>query len=268
MPPKGSHFNLSDEAKAKIRAALTGRKHSAETIEKIRLGNLGKKRTPEMVENNRRAHIGLPSARKGAHHTEEAKQKLRDARARQTHPSFVANGITPEMVAEAGKRGMRWCGGCKAFLFNQEFYIANHRYCKLCAGVSNREHRATWTEEQNAEYRARVSEYRITNAANIRRNWMLKRYGVTPEWYDAKLAEQDGHCALCSATTDGRRLQPKAIVQERKYLLVDHNHETGLARGLLCAKCNTALARVEYIQDWATKALAYLACYATSEVTY
>jgi hypothetical protein len=47
-----------------------------------------------------------------------------------------------------------------------------------------------------------------------------------------KLREyQDGKCAVC---------------EERKELLVDHDHDTGWVRGLLCNRCNTT----EGQKDW------------------
>ena len=55
----------------------------------------------------------------------------------------------------------------------------------------------------------------------------LAQYGLTPEAYDALVAEQGGRCYLC-----GREESP---------LHVDHDHETGLRRRLLCNMCNRGL---------------------------
>jgi hypothetical protein len=56
-----------------------------------------------------------------------------------------------------------------------------------------------------------------------------KQLGVTDAEYARLLAAQGGHCAICEATPKTRRLH------------VDHNHRTGLVRGLLCHRCNRAL---------------------------
>lgn len=56
----------------------------------------------------------------------------------------------------------------------------------------------------------------------------LVRYGLTIEDFDRMMVEQDGKCALCLRAVDYR-------------LFVDHDHETGRVRGLLCSKCNGAL---------------------------
>lgn len=64
--------------------------------------------------------------------------------------------------------------------------------------------------------------------------------------YDEMLHAQNGVCAIC-----GR--PPKAI-----RLAVDHNHQTGKIRALLCGPCNTALSHVEHESDFSKKALIYL----------
>ena len=81
------------------------------------------------------------------------------------------------------------------------------------------------------------------------------KFGVTPEWYETKLAEQGGHCALCPSTLSGK--------SEQTRLSIDHNHVTGDIRGLLCQSCNAALERIETVPGWGEAAVAYLTCYAT-----
>ncbi len=56
----------------------------------------------------------------------------------------------------------------------------------------------------------------------------LKRHGLTLADYDEMFRLQDGRCAICRCGSSKR-------------LHVDHNHETGLVRGLLCYLCNTML---------------------------
>lgn len=56
---------------------------------------------------------------------------------------------------------------------------------------------------------------------------MKKTYGITAEEYDALYRWQGGRCAICRRATGAARR-----------LAVDHNHETGEVRGLLCKPCN------------------------------
>ena len=68
----------------------------------------------------------------------------------------------------------------------------------------------------------------------------LARYGLTPAGYDALLEEQHGGCALCGATDSGRNKDGSP-----RRLNVDHNHETGAVRGLLCRHCNILVGYLE-----------------------
>ena len=68
-----------------------------------------------------------------------------------------------------------------------------------------------------------------------RRAHLKHTYGITLEEYEKMLIVQNNVCAVC--------LQPETGIRrgEVKSLDVDHNHETGHIRGLLCSACNTAL---------------------------
>lgn len=71
----------------------------------------------------------------------------------------------------------------------------------------------------------------------------LRRYGLTPEQYDEMYAELEEKCPLCL------RWHPA--------LAVDHDHDTGEVRGLLCVGCNRALGYLEN-RTWRKRAIAYL----------
>lgn len=61
------------------------------------------------------------------------------------------------------------------------------------------------------------------------RELQLKRYGLTVESFDALLASQGGVCAICAGPATGRGWH------------VDHCHDTGRVRGVLCHQCNVGL---------------------------
>jgi hypothetical protein len=116
--------------------------------------------------------------------------------------------------------------------------------------------------DENPEFRAKVV-----------RSASVGRYGKTAAEYDLKLAEQNGHCALCENTEGdaGRQLHN------------DHSHDCcpigppkgrtcgKCNRGLLCGPCNRRLATIEAVLKegtivplpgtWLSKALDYLAKY-------
>lgn len=98
---------------------------------------------------------------------------------------------------------------------------------------------------KNAEYK-KLGD-RIRYRANARKI-VLAKHGVTPEWYDTILAAQDGGCAICGGPPGGRWSR----------FAVDHDHETGAPRGLLCNDHNLGLGMFkDHIEDLRF-AIAYL----------
>jgi hypothetical protein len=97
--------------------------------------------------------------------------------------------------------------------------------------------------ETQRRYKSTIDYPAVMRAAHLKR-----KYGITPEEYDARLAEQGGGCAVC-----GR--PPKA----GKSLHVDHDHETGYVRGLLCFSCNAALGHFQDDLERIDAALIYVA---------
>lgn len=75
------------------------------------------------------------------------------------------------------------------------------------------------------------------------------RYGITAKIYDQLAANQLNRCALCSTDVPGG---------SRKNFLVDHNHETGEVRGLLCYNCNNGLGMLKDSPKLLKRAIQYL----------
>lgn len=65
--------------------------------------------------------------------------------------------------------------------------------------------------------------------------------------YDEMLAKQNGTCALCTATSSGRKT-------DNGWLLIDHDHATGEVRGLLCHPCNQMLGNAAYVERLPSRA--------------
>lgn len=75
----------------------------------------------------------------------------------------------------------------------------------------------------------------------------LNLYGLTQEQYDDMLAAQLGQCAICQTDQPGR-----------KGWAIDHCHETGLVRGILCNSCNLGLGLFRDSGDALLSAALYL----------
>jgi hypothetical protein len=94
----------------------------------------------------------------------------------------------------------------------------------------------------------RQHSYYVSNPEKERTK-RLKKYGITSNDFDAMFASQKGLCAICGGDNKGKRLH------------VDHNHDTGKVRQLLCTACNVGLGSLKDSIDILDKAIAYLRKY-------
>lgn len=67
---------------------------------------------------------------------------------------------------------------------------------------------------------------------------IFRKYGITQEDYIKQLELQGNKCAICHKLDDGKR-----------YLHIDHCHETGRVRGILCYQCNWYMGLIDKDQD-------------------
>ncbi len=100
-------------------------------------------------------------------------------------------------------------------------------------------------ERLNAYRRARRLEPEVK--LRERAGHLKRKYGITVEQYDAMLEAQGGGCCIC-----GR--PPREDIS----LHVDHDHSTGEIRGILCFRCNNALADFQDDQQLLQEAADYL----------
>lgn len=128
------------------------------------------------------------------------------------------------------------CGKCGGPLTVKDGPRKRQYTCPPCAAKTTR----AWREANpagpgelariNAEWRARNPE----RQKRLNEKNRLRRYGLTPETHAVMLANQRGQCAICNQT-------PKP----GKVLSVDHDHNTGRVRALLCVRCNNQVAAHE-----------------------
>src|SRR5665811_1133326 len=100
---------------------------------------------------------------------------------------------------------------------------------------------------QSPKGKATAKAWKLANSDLLRHRVLVQNFGLTLAQYDEMVEAQGGVCKLCShPNPHGHRLA------------VDHNHQTGEVRGLLCALCNTAVERLESIPKWCERAVRYL----------
>ncbi len=121
-------------------------------------------------------------------------------------------------------------------------------YCNLCANIKAKE----WLDrgDNRAVHANAVKNYAINNPearerhrlnskeAKDNKQYYLKKFGISKLDYDRMFDQQNGVCAICL-------LPNKSGIR----LSVDHDHNTGKVRGLLCHVCNMYLGRINESLD-------------------
>ena len=111
-----------------------------------------------------------------------------------------------------------------------------------------REHYRDNLEEARKYSREYSREWRKANPGRARQLHLRHRYNIDLEEYNLILESQDGCCAICGMTPE----------EHGKSLFVDHNHETGEVRGLLCNHCNLSLGYLKEDPRLFIRAVEYL----------
>lgn len=105
------------------------------------------------------------------------------------------------------------------------------------------------TEQTKEKNRVRCKKYYLKGGKEKKYERVLKyRYGLTLVAYAELLKKQNGFCAICK----GNRSKIK------RKLSVDHCHNTGKVRGLLCHICNSGIGLFNDKTDLLKQAYEYL----------
>lgn len=81
---------------------------------------------------------------------------------------------------------------------------------------------------------------------------VCRNHGVEVKTYNEMMEAQQGKCALCGKA-ETRKMRGRVM-----RLCIDHNHETGKIRALLCHDCNSGLGKFYDSPDLLTMAAIYL----------
>lgn len=84
------------------------------------------------------------------------------------------------------------------------------------------------------------------------RAYLRRNYNLTPEDWEAMFENQNHLCAICHK--EGFKIDPAS----KNLLVVDHCHNTGKVRGLLCHNCNRALGLLQDDVESLKRAIDYL----------
>lgn len=107
--------------------------------------------------------------------------------------------------------------------------------------------------DYHREYQRRQAAIKPDDIAAYKRNIYLKRtYKITLAEYETLLGQQNGRCAICATDDPGRK------GRAGKNWMVDHCHDTGKVRGLLCHACNVGIGNFKDDTNIMEKAITYL----------
>lgn len=99
--------------------------------------------------------------------------------------------------------------------------------CKACKNQGT----YRWRESNKERYNKSMRDYQAANPLQRDDCDLKRKYGVSREWFDKTLIEQDNKCAICQKTNSSTK----------RRFAVDHNHLTKRVRGILCYNCNRLL---------------------------
>lgn len=141
------------------------------------------------------------------------------------------------------KQGIYIAAVCSACAATLPEVPASKKRCSRCLEVKELNTFNFVKGKPHSYCRACQRQYRNSrHSSPKRRDENLRRnYGITSSEYEVMLSQQGGVCAACN--------QPETAIdpytRQTKKLAVDHCHETGQIRELLCETCNKVLGYIE-----------------------
>jgi hypothetical protein len=186
-------------------------------------------------------------------HTTSTKCCIRchEAKPPDAYPSQLRNGV---------RRFTTYCKECRNKALRDKRKSDPEWQAKARATTNAWRRRPENLEKRRRKDRERYAsdpEYRQRALISCRRTpeqnryrTLSGKYGISVREYDALLTTQGGGCAICGRTENPGRF--------RQSLPVDHNHETGAIRGILCIDCNRGLGMFRDDPRLLRKAATYL----------
>ena len=138
----------------------------------------------------------------------------------------------PEKIVDG--QGFYKCIICKSIKSESEYHYRTRVYvetglpirethCKLCS-------RKKYKDRRNSRKLREMDK----------NTWRIHKYGIDTEEYNKMYIKQKKVCKMC------KKNRPQIMKNgDIRSLHIDHNHDTGRIRGLLCTYCNTSLGLLE-----------------------
>lgn len=124
---------------------------------------------------------------------------------------------------------MKVCTCCKeeVGLASFSFRKGSGKYRNECNPCRSKKYMEKYKDDPVVRKRNRLNS----------RNYNIKKYGISVEDFHRMMDEQKGQCLICSSEF----CASAEMADIFKVACIDHCHESGKVRGLLCRPCNSGL---------------------------
>lgn len=130
---------------------------------------------------------------------------------------------------------MKHCPVCDTAKPTDEFWKGQY----LCISCQKHKQKTAW---QSRTPKKRLEQH------------LKHKYGVTHQEFVDQWNSQGGCCAIC----EGKLPDLMTYESRRRGYAIDHNHQTGAFRGILCLHCNSLLGMARDSEAILRKAIGYL----------
>ena len=134
------------------------------------------------------------------------------------------------------------CYRCEKYLNRDKYWKTQwnrkgYKMCKLCG-------------KKYASVYYKKNKDSVEYVEGWRERHLKRKYGISIEQYNKMFYEQGGKCKICGCMKNKNKRQ--------YFMNVDHCHETGKVRGILCSKCNIILGGANDDVSILYKAIEYI----------
>ena len=123
---------------------------------------------------------------------------------------------------------MKTCNTCKQSKSNKSFTVNNARpdnldsRCRECMSIIRKKKYS----DNTAYYKLQWKRNKYSKSENAEDRRLKSAYGINTKVRNFIIQKAGNHCEICNNATQ---------------LVIDHDHITGIIRGILCSKCNRGL---------------------------
>lgn len=157
------------------------------------------------------------------------------------HKEKIRNALIARHLCRSEKHCPR-CDTTKPIAeFKKRYTGTPKAYCIPCEQEYNRVRQKRYWNSTPHLHAKRAKQNHKTS--------LKLKYGMSVDQYWEMYESQNGCCAICKSNESGSR---------HKLLSVDHDHDTGVVRGLLCNTCNRGIGLLKDSPEVLSSAIEYL----------